>query len=209
MTSVIALSDGSKANARNAPCTVKAVDAGGKAIARDSSEKIKAVSLSSTVIATSAIANVEVDIDLSNDTALQVDVLSGKTYHSMNGYAEGTMPNRDGASGTISTVDGSYTIQDGYHDGTGSVSISSTEQAKIIAENIKAGVTILGVTGTHEGGGTVTAQEKSVTPSDSVQVVVPDTGYDYLSKVTVSAVVAMTEAEVTAAVEEGWTGGNA
>lgn len=208
MTSVIALSDGSKANARNAPCTVKAVDAGGKAIARDSSEKIKAVSLSSTVIATSAIANVEVDIDLSNDTALQADVLSGKTYHSMNGYAEGTMPNRGSVSGSITTVAGAYQIQEGYHDGTGSVAISSTDRALLIAENIKAGVTILGVTGTHEGGGTVTAQEKSVTPSDSVQVVVPDTGYDYLSKVTVSAVVAMTEAEVTAAVEEGWTGGN-
>lgn len=75
------------------------------------------------------------------------EVLSGKTCHNANGAVTGTMTNRGGVTGTISTKAGSYTVPEGYHDGTGSVSISSTEQAKIVAGNIKNGVTILGVEG--------------------------------------------------------------
>lgn len=164
MDSITALSDGSKAKARDGSGIAKAVDSGGKAKARNVSGKVKAVSLSSTATATSAVANVEVDIDLSGDTATQSDVLYDKTYHSMNGYTAGTMPNRGSASGTITTVDGAYTIQDGYHDGTGTVAISSADQALLIAENIKSGVTILGVEGTHEGGiSAVAMTEEEVT----------------------------------------------
>jgi hypothetical protein len=50
------------------------------------------------------------------------------------------MPNRGAVTGTISAVNGEYTVQQGYHDGSGKVSIDSTEQAKIIASNIKSGV---------------------------------------------------------------------
>lgn len=49
---------------------------------------------------------------------------------------------------TISTKSQSVSISEGYTSG-GTVSISTTEQNKIIAENIKDGVTILGVTGTY------------------------------------------------------------
>lgn len=97
------------------------------------------------------------------------------------------MPNRGGASGTISTVDGTYSIQQGYHDGSGSVSIDSTEQAKIIAGNIKSGVEILGVTGTYEGEGG-TYQTKTATPYTTQQVILPDSGYDGLTQVTVEAI---------------------
>lgn len=38
------------------------------------------------------------------------------------------------------------------------------------------------------GGGTGRLQEKSAVPSDSVQVIRPDTGYDGLSIVTVGAI---------------------
>lgn len=61
------------------------------------------------------------------------------------------MPNRGAVTGTISTKAQQYTIAQGYHDGSGKVSISSTEQAKIIATNIRQGVTILGVEGTMSG----------------------------------------------------------
>ena len=46
---------------------------------------------------------------------------------------------------------------------------------------------ILGITGTYTGEG-VTAQAKVATPSTSQQVLTPDSGYDYLSQVTVNAV---------------------
>jgi hypothetical protein len=97
------------------------------------------------------------------------------------------MPNRGGVTGSISTVAGTYGIQAGYHDGSGTVGIDSTEQAKIIAGNIKAGVEILGVTGDYSGEA-VTAQSKSATPTFSQQTILPDTDYDYLSQVTIAAI---------------------
>lgn len=94
-------------------------------------------------------------IDLTADTVNSPSVLSGKTFHDYKGdVLTGTMTNRGSGSASISTKAQTVNLSSGYYDGTGSVSISSAEQAKIIAENIKKDVTILGVTGTHEGGGT-------------------------------------------------------
>lgn len=128
------------------------------------------------------------DSDTSDDTAAVAEILSGKTAHARGTQLTGTMPNRGSVTGTISTVDGEYTIQQGYHDGSGKVSISATEQAKIIATNIREGVEILGVTGTMSGEEGVKAQSKTVTPTASAQTVTPDTGYNYLSQVTVNAI---------------------
>lgn len=74
------------------------------------------------------------------------DVLTGKTAFGSTGEINGSMANNGSTSGTISTKAGTVTIPAGYTSG-GSVSISSTEQGKIIASNIKSGVTILGVSG--------------------------------------------------------------
>lgn len=53
--------------------------------------------------------------------------------------------------GTISGKSEKYIIPSGYHNGSGTVEISPDEQSKIIAENIKNGVTILGVAGSASG----------------------------------------------------------
>lgn len=127
------------------------------------------------------------DSDTSADTATAAEILATKTAHARGTALVGTMPNRGGVSGTIATKDGSYSIPQGYHDGSGSVEIDSTEQAKIIADNIKDGVEILGVTGTYTGEG-VTAQAKTATPYTTQQTILPDSGYDYLSQVTVNAI---------------------
>lgn len=128
------------------------------------------------------------DSDTSDDTAAVAEILAGKTAHARGTQLEGTMPNRGSVAGTISTVDGEYTIQQGYHDGSGKVSIDATEQAKLIAANIREGITVLGVTGTMSGQEDVKAQSKTVTPTASAQTVTPDTGYNYLSQVTVNAI---------------------
>ena len=128
------------------------------------------------------------DSNTSNDTATASEILATKTAHARGTALTGTMPNNGAVSGTISTVSGEYTVPQGYHDGSGKVSISSTEQAKIIATNIRQGVTILGVEGTMSGQEDVNAQSRTVTPSASAQTVTPDTGYNYLTQVTVNAI---------------------
>ena len=73
------------------------------------------------------------------------------------------MPNNGAVAGTISTKDGKYIIPAGYHDGAGTVIIDAAEQAKLISGNIKAGVTVLGVSGSSSvvetKDGTATAGE--------------------------------------------------
>lgn len=128
------------------------------------------------------------DSDTSDDTAAVGEILSSKTAHARGAQLTGTMPNRGGVTGTISTKAQEYTIPQGYHDGSGKVSIDATEQAKIIATNIRQGITILGVEGSMSGQEDMNAQAKSVTPTFSAQVISPDTGYNCLSQVTVAAI---------------------
>lgn len=84
--------------------------------------------------------------DTADGDITSADVLTGKTGFSSSGSVSGSMANNGSTSGTISTKAGTVTIPAGYTTG-GTVSISSTEQAKVIASNIKSGVTLLGVAG--------------------------------------------------------------
>lgn len=127
------------------------------------------------------------DSDTSSDTLQVAEALTGKTFHARGTAYTGTMANNGAVSGTISTVAGTYTVPQGYHDGSGTVKISTTEQSKIVAGNIKSGVEILGVTGTYTGAA-ITSQSKNATPTFSSQTIQPDVGYDYLSSVTVAAI---------------------
>ena len=128
------------------------------------------------------------DSDTSEDTAAVGEILSGKTAHARGALLTGTMTNNGAVSGTISTKAGTYTVPQGYHDGSGSVAIASAEQDKLIATNIRQGVTILGVEGSMSGSESVVSQSKTATPSWSSQAITPDTGYTHLSQVTVSAI---------------------
>lgn len=128
------------------------------------------------------------DSDTSDDTAAVGEILSGKTAHARGTLLTGTMPNRGAVTGTISTKAQEYTVPQGYHDGSGKVSIASTEQAKLISTNIRQGITILGVEGSMSGQEDMNAQAKSATPTFASQVITPDTGYNCLSQVTVAAI---------------------
>lgn len=128
------------------------------------------------------------DSNTKDATASDSEILSGKTAYVKGSKKTGTMKNNGAVSGKISTKAGEYTVPQGYHDGSGKVTIDSTEQAKIIATNIREGVTILGVTGTMSGTEGALPQAKTVTPSTSQQEILPDEGYNYLSQVTILAI---------------------
>ncbi len=130
------------------------------------------------------------DADTSDATALEGEILATKIAYVNGNKITGTMPNRGAVAGTIDTVAGEYTIPNGYHDGSGKVSIDSAEQAKLVATNIREGVTVLGVTGTMSGTEEVNAQTVDITPNFTSQTIVPDgtQGYNYLAQVTVAAI---------------------
>ena len=128
------------------------------------------------------------DVNSEDATVAVAEMLIGKTAYARSSKITGTMPNNGAVKESISTKAQEVTIAQGYHDGSGKITISSTEQAKIIATNIRNGVTILGVTGTMSGTEGAKAQAKTVTPSTKIQNVLPDTGYNYLSQVTVNAI---------------------
>ena len=125
------------------------------------------------------------DSDTSDDTAAVGEILSGKTAHARGALLTGTMPNNGAQTGNISTKTQEVTIAQGYHDGSGKVSISADEQAKLVPGNIREGITILGVEGTMSGSEGVVAQARSVTPKFTQQVISPEDGYTHLSQVTV------------------------
>ena len=130
------------------------------------------------------------DADTSDATATAAEILSSKTAYKNGAKLTGSMPNIGAQTGTISSKAQSITISQGYHDGSGSVTIDSTEQAKIIADNIREGVSILGVTGTMSGSEDVKATTRTVTPYTTAKTYLPsDTGdYNYFSQFSVSAI---------------------
>lgn len=129
------------------------------------------------------------DSDTTDATATAAEILATKTAYVNKSKITGSMTNRGGVTGTISNKADIYTIQSGYHDGSGKVSISATEQAKIISSNILQGVSILGVTGSVQPSSDIQIEaSKTVTPSSSSQTVLPSTGYDALAQVVVNAV---------------------
>ena len=76
-------------------------------------------------------------------------VLEGATFSSSEGIeVTGTMPDNGAAAIQLSNL-GPVDVAEGYYSG-GTAKVADAEAAKIIPENIKKGVTILGVEGTME-----------------------------------------------------------
>lgn len=128
------------------------------------------------------------DSDTSDATVAVAEILTGKTAYVRGAKITGTMPNKGSVTGNISAKAQKFTIAQGYHDGSGYVQIATTEQEKLIATNIRQGVTILGVEGSMSGSEGVVAQSKTVTPTTTTQTVMPDYGYTHLSQVTVNPI---------------------
>lgn len=95
-------------------------------------------------------------------------VLTGQTFTSTAGLKEtGTMPNQGAAAIRLSDLT-SKPVTAGYYSG-GTAKIADAEAAKIIPENIKKGVTILGVVGTMEASAGGDYNIAATTNSDGTQ----------------------------------------
>ncbi len=126
-------------------------------------------------------------VDASNATASADEILDGQTAGVGNVIIEGQMPNRGAVEGYISNVNIPYSVQRGFHDGSGTVGIDSTEAAKLVPESIKLGINILGVEGNYSGeSANVCAVD--VTPYTTNQTILPPSGYDYISQVNVAPI---------------------
>lgn len=128
------------------------------------------------------------DVNSQDATVAVAEMLVGKTAYARGSKLTGTMPNNGAVAGTISAKDGIYTVPQGYHDGSGKVQIDGTERAKLISDNIREGVTILGVEGAMSGSEGMKPQSKSVTPTTTQQTILPDDGYNCLAQVVMAAI---------------------
>lgn len=128
------------------------------------------------------------DVNSKDATVGVAEILKGKTAYAAGKKLTGTMPNNGAVTLTIDTVAGVVKVPQGYHDGSGTVSILPAEQAKLIAENIKQGISILGVTGTLEPSSAIKVTTKTVTPKPTKQTITAGEGFDYMSEVTVEAI---------------------
>lgn len=128
------------------------------------------------------------DADTGDANATAAELLESKTAYVRGSKVTGTMPNNGAVTGEITDKDAPYTVPLGYHDGSGTVGIAASEKSKLVPDNIRQGITILGVEGSMSGTEDVKAQAKTATPSTEQQIITPDEGYNYLSQVTVEQI---------------------
>ena len=107
---------------------------------------------------------------------------------------------KEGTTETYSPATMAQKITDDLVKPSGTLQIKSAQQVDVrsyqyakvtddnlAAENIKKDVTILGVTGTHEGASAPSLQSKSVTyTANGTATITPDEGYDGMSSVDVT-----------------------
>ena len=128
------------------------------------------------------------DADTSDATGTVAEMLEGKTAYVGGKKVTGTMPNRGAATIKIARADTPVAIPRGYHDGSGKATLDETEQAKLVAKNIRQGISLFGVEGSMSSTEGMKAQSKAVTPKITKQTILPDETYNALSQVEVAAI---------------------
>lgn len=122
-------------------------------------------------------------VDTSDATAVVEDIKQGKTVYARGQKLTGTMPNRGSVTISPNTVNQEH--DSGYYDSIKVNAVTNEIDANIKSENIKDGISILGVEGNlvELNGQTIT-----VAPSTTEKVINPEEGYNGITQVTVEAV---------------------
>lgn len=127
------------------------------------------------------------DTETGEITTTPAEVLAGKEFGAGGEVKTGTMPNKGAQHLKITTLS-PMSIPMGFHDGSGDAAVADSEAAKIVPNNIREGVTILGVEGNMSGNEGMKPQNKNVTPTFEEQEILPDSEYNCLSSVKVAAI---------------------
>ena len=126
--------------------------------------------------------------DTTDATASQSEILATKTAYVNGIKLTGTMTNNGANNITVTNKTGT-SIPAGYYDGSGKAAIDSTSATNLIANNIRQGVTILGVEGTLSGEDTLTVGPVTVTSTGTQQTVTAASQeLDYITQVVVNAI---------------------
>ena len=148
--------------------------------------------------------SVEIGITYNNKQYLTRDKYSGYTNttllsgHTMYDIAHqlvsGTMPNNGDV--TIEPTTEQQTKNSGYYNSLQVNAVTSSIDSNIKPENIKSGISILGVNGTLVE---LNGHELEVTPSTEQKVIEPEENYNAITRVTVKAVTSAIDSNIVPA----------
>lgn len=128
------------------------------------------------------------DSDTTDANAAAGEILSGKTAYVNKNKVTGSMTNNGSNNVTVTGLSGA-SIPAGYYDGSGKAVLDSTSATNLSANNIRQGVTILGVEGSLSPEDDLTVGAISATPTSSQQVITAASqSLDYITQVTVAAI---------------------
>lgn len=160
-------------------------------ILEDKATNLKPENLKKDVKCLGITGTLESGTDTSDANATIKDILEDKTAYVNGEKLTGTMTNNGDKVIVPNTDEQDFSA--GYYNSVQVRPVTATVDENIKAENIKAGIDILGVSGTVVE---LNGHELEVTPSTGQKVITPEENYNAITKVTVEAVTSSIDSNI-------------